>query len=513
MSITKIYSWLGAKASPVTPRSLEGLRRGQKADVLGKVTNVTVKDLKDGSAKGEVWLKDDSDRLVLCEMWGKTFASLAKDMAVGQVVRAINFSVVTHDGKSISLTGEFFADSERGSAMLEVVLAGEQVERLASVQEEGGEAMSTPWTAPQSSKMIYTGTCFVSCLASVKNSILVSSTADTMASQGSAAASESRPFTKESLKEEIRVFVPGVWLTDVRDQDPVFHVCESSRLKIDAVTGLCRKSGEACQCKAAAEPLLLTSVSLRVTVQQDEFCVLVRTSTLQDVQDAILETGISSLTFQRRCDVILGSNKYVSSGDWTHAQFQVLRAEEQLLAPVNTEMRPLPSYVYLTEDAAHGQVIALSSLAKVPESPGGARVEEANGVVPASVFMLVTALDRAKALQLDEKTIQVSHDRVRSLLHADESAEFRVEALATLSDMFVFNLQNMIRIIVGSLRFRKGVCVFMADRIFSLPDGLSEEDAKNIMETEIGSVAAVEKRSGNRRRAGSLMEATPAKKT
>ena len=111
-----------------------------------------------------------------------------------------------------------------------------------------------------------------------------------------------------------------------------------------------------------------------------------------------------------------------------------------------------PVRVLCTTEAAHGQVIALSSLAKVQESPGGARVEEANGVVPASVFMLVTALDKAKALQLDEKIIQVSHDRVRSLLHADESAEFRVEALATLSDMFVFNMQNMIRIIVGSLR-------------------------------------------------------------
>ena len=305
-------------------------------------------------AKGEVWLKDDSDRIVLCEMWGKTFASLARDVKVGQagvpkhsassarlvrafpirpcveVVRAINFSVVTHDGKSTSLTGEFFADSERGSAMFEVVLAGEQVERLASVKEEGGEAMSTPWTAPQSSKMSYTGTCFVSCLASIRNCMVVSSTADTMASQGTAAASESGSYAKESLKEEIRVFVPGVWLTDIRDQDPVFHVCESSHLKIDASTGLCRKSSEGCNCNASAEPRLLTSVtladfsgSLRVTVQEAEFCVLVRKSTLLDVQNAIQDTGISSLTFQTRYDVILGANKYVSSGDWNHVQFEV----------------------------------------------------------------------------------------------------------------------------------------------------------------------------------------------
>ena len=231
-----------------------------------------------------------------------------------EVVRAINFSVVTHDGKSTSLTGEFFADSERGSAMFEVVLAGEQVERLASVKEEGGEAMSTPWTAPQSSKMSYTGTCFVSCLASIRNCMVVSSTADTMASQGTAAASESGSYAKESLKEEIRVFVPGVWLTDIRDQDPVF----------------CRKSSEGCNCNASAEPRLLTSVtladfsgSLRVTVQEAEFCVLVRKSTLLDVQNAIQDTGISSLTFQTRCDVILGANKYVSSGDWNHVQFEV----------------------------------------------------------------------------------------------------------------------------------------------------------------------------------------------
>ena len=176
-------------------------------------------------------------------------------------------------------------------------------------------------------------------------------------------------------------------------------------------------------------------------------------------------------------------------------------------------------YFFITE-APHGQVIALSSLANVKETPGGAHVEEANGVVPASVFMLVTALDKAKASQLDDQTIQVSHDRVRSLLDTDESAEFRMEALATLSDKFVFNLQNMVRIAVGSLRFRKGVCVcvcvcvcvFLADRIFVLPDSMSPEEAKEIMKKEIGSVAAVEQRKGNRRPAQSLMETTPCKK-
>ena len=92
--------------------------------------------------------------------------------------------------------------------------------------------------------------------------------------------------------------------------------------------------------------------------------------------------------------------------------------------------------------------------------------------------------------------------------------EFRLEALATLSDMFVFNLQNMVRIVVGSLRFRKGVCVcvFLADRIFALPDSMSPEEAKEIMKKEIGSVAAVEQRKGNRRPAQSLMETTPCKK-
>ena len=100
----------------------------------------------------------------------------------------------------------------------------------------------------------------------------------------------------------------------------------------------------------------------------------------------------------------------------------------------------------------------MSSLANVKETPGGARVEESNGVVPAGVFMLVTALDKAKTSQLDDKTIQVSHDRVQSLLDPDEK-EFRMEALATLEDMFVFNLQRKVRIAVGSLRFRRGVCV------------------------------------------------------
>ena len=205
--------------------------------------------------------------------------------------------------------------------------------------------------------MSFAGTCFVSCLASVKNCPLVPSIAGTMESQGSEAASQSRTYAKETLKEEIRVFVPGVWLTDVRDQDPVFYVCENSHLKIDGSTGLCRKSGEGCQCKASADPILLTSValadfsgSLRVTVPKEEFCILVQKSTQAGAQTTIQETGLSSLTYQTRCDVILGANKCVSSGDLSYAHFEVLRAESQLLSPLNTEMRPLPSYVYLTEE-------------------------------------------------------------------------------------------------------------------------------------------------------------------
>ena len=252
--------------------------------------------------------------------------------------------------------------------MVEVVLDGEQAERLASVKEEGGESMSTPWTASGSSKMSFQGTCFVSCLASVKNCPLVPSTAGTTDSQGSDAASQSRTYAKEALKEEIRVFVPGVWLTDVRDQDPVFYVCENSRLKIDGSTGLCRKSEEGCHCKASADPILLTSVtladfsgSLRVTVGKEEFCTLVQKGTVEEVQAAIQETGLSSLTFQTRCDVILGANKCVSSGDMSYAHFEILRVEPQLLSPLNTEVRPLPHYMYLTEEVTRCELSGSSS--------------------------------------------------------------------------------------------------------------------------------------------------------
>ena len=43
------------------------------------------------------------------------------------------------------------------------------------------------------------------------------------------------------MKEEICVFVPGVWLTEVRDENPVDQVCETSQFKLDIGPGLCRK--------------------------------------------------------------------------------------------------------------------------------------------------------------------------------------------------------------------------------------------------------------------------------
>ncbi|CAJ1397188.1 unnamed protein product [Effrenium voratum] len=501
---------------------LEGLQRGQRADVMGKVSSISVKMLKGGKAKAAVWIKDESDRRVLCELWGPSFLERVKDLTVGEVVRALNFSVNSGEG-SVSLSGEYMGDSDRGSALFQTVSDGPQLARFESVAVDGGLDLSVPWTG-KGTRMSAEGPCYVSCLVSVKNASLafgdgpeLITQPDNMQQLFDLGASQS----KEALQEEIRVFVPGVWLVDIRDSNPVFQVCEKSGLKIDAVSGHCRRAQEGCNCSKGAEKMVLTAVtladfsgSLRVNpqaaVRKDELCIMTNSVDLQTLEQSVVDMGVASLTFQARCDVLLGANKYNTFGDLRVVDFDVLQATPNLIAPVGTEARPLAPYRYTIDEAQQGQILAIPSIASLVETPAGPKVQ-ATGCMPSHVCMLIQAADRVKADQLDNQTILVSHEKVKSLLDED-GAEFRLEALATLPDMFAFNVQNQTRLAVGAVKFRKDGPVFMANRVFALPDAMTDEEAKNCIAREIENVVKVPERSGVRRGACYLITDTPAKK-
>ncbi|CAJ1450559.1 unnamed protein product, partial [Effrenium voratum] len=253
--------------------------------------------------------------------------------------------------------------------------------------------------------------------------------------------------SKEALQEEI--------------------LCEKSGLKIDAESGHCRRAQEGCSCSKGAKKMVLTAVtlsdfsgSLRVTVRKEELRIMTNSIDLQTLEQSVVDMGVASLTFQARCDVLLGANKYNTFGDLRAVDFEVLQATPNLIAPV-------------------GELVG---------TPAGPKVQ-ATGM-PSHVCMLIQAADRVKANQVDNQTILVSHEKVKSLLDEDGD-EFRLEALATLPDMFSFNVRNQTRLAVGAVKFRKDGPVFMANRVFALPDAMTDEEAKNCIAREIENVVKV----------------------
>ena len=132
--------------------------------------------------------------------------------------------------------------------------------------------------------------------------------------------------------------------------------------------------------------------------------------------------------------------------------------------------------------------------------------------MPTAFCLLCKAEDGAKAERIDDQTILVSHQRVRSLLDA-ECKEFSVQALGTLDDMFEYNMKDKkARYIVGRVRFASGAPVLMASRIFALLENVSEKQAMEWMQKEITMVSQLPGRQGAKRPASALMEETPAKK-
>ena len=210
----------------------------------------------------------------------------------------------------------------------------------------------------------------------------------------------------------------------------------------------------------------------------------------------------------------------------TSTTLSVLQATPNLIAPVGTEARPLAPHRCTIDKAREreGEVgtgreregeeergrggekescwtprpptprMQSASLRRrsrgreLVGTPAGPKVQ-ATGM-PSHVCMLIQAADRVKANQVDNQTILVSHEKVKSLLDEDGD-EFRLEALATLPGMFSFNVRNQTRLAVGAVKFRKDGPVFMANRVFALPDAMTDEEAKNCIAREIENVVKV----------------------
>ncbi|CAK9077733.1 unnamed protein product [Durusdinium trenchii] len=112
---------------PCTPgeiADLQGLQNGNKADLTCKICDLNHRIIKENQEKTELWVKDASDKRLLVEAWGRSFAETLQDIGVDEVVCLMNFS------------------SDRGSAFAVKPGADDVLRRFEEVTREGGEKIS-----------------------------------------------------------------------------------------------------------------------------------------------------------------------------------------------------------------------------------------------------------------------------------------------------------------------------------------------------------------------------------
>ena len=303
-------------------------------------------------------MKDASDKRLLVEAWGKNFAGQLRGYGATQIVLLMNFSVrQTSDGQSCTLTGEHAGQTERGSAFILAPTAEDVVKQFAAVDIDGGDAISVPWQ-PENPQMTATGKCFTACLASVKNSSLAFGLDFARPVANRAGGGVPAGVVAEIwLPDEVRVFVPGMWLTEVRDGDLLYIPCSICKKKMPEGAVSC-PHGQ-CTGVPSAEKVVLTSVTLadstgslrNVLCWGDELAAFTSLRSVQGLETCLREEGHVSLPFRARCDVIIGSQKATQYETVTVANFELLAATPKLLEEWDTESRPAPLYVFQGTEA------------------------------------------------------------------------------------------------------------------------------------------------------------------
>ena len=250
-------------------------------------------------------------------------------------------------------------DRKRGSAFILAPTAEDVVKQFAAVDIDGGDAISVPWQ-PENPQMTATGKCFTACLASVKNSSLAFGLDFARPVANRAGGGVPAGVVAEIwLPDEVRVFVPGVWLTEVRDGDLLYIPCSICKKKMPEGAVSC-PHGQ-CTGVPSAEKVVLTSVTLadstgslrNVLCRGDELAAFTSLRSVQGLETCLREEGHVSLPFRARCDVIIGSQKATQYETVTVANFELLAATPKLLEEWDTESRPAPLYVFQGTEAGN----------------------------------------------------------------------------------------------------------------------------------------------------------------
>ena len=165
--------------------------------------------------------------------------------------------------------------------------------------------------------------------------------------------------------------------------------------------------------------------------------------------------------------------------------------------------------VFQMFQALRGHVLPVASVDDFVTTPGGLRHGPTKST-PDHISMLIMSKVKPTPENYDG-VIRVTHDVVVSLCAADTTT-FVVEAMCTLADMFAYNMgDGKPRYAVGSLRLNADKSkVFTVSRMFPLEIELAL--AKDLHLAEVKMSLQTRVRQGQKQRADSLMQETPAKR-
>ena len=133
---------------------------------------------------------------------------------MGDVERLENVDVKVTEEKKTFLTGEHFADSERGHAFAFVGKRGVRSEELKKLDTTQGERISKEWRGTEGvmRRMDATGQVYVSCLRTLKSSSL--------------APGNCKELTGgvKFLADDVKVQVHSVFLREAQGTNPVYFL-------------------------------------------------------------------------------------------------------------------------------------------------------------------------------------------------------------------------------------------------------------------------------------------------
>ena len=272
----------------------------QRVDVIGMVMALEEPPLRTGN-KTLLWLKDETNKQFLINLWGITLVEAARSVQRGDVVQVDNVILQKIDGGSVSGSAEAGKDSSKGfCAWLRPRPNGHRVEKLRTLSlTDLGTKISDPWQGSLSKgtslrQETNKGEAIVTCCST--------------AAACSAAA---------SALPLVEVALSGVWLTAVKGTEIAYLACKNCRTKIDPETGRCKKATaeKPCATEPEGERTILATVSIsdatgrleNLLVNGEALREMTNFGTQEELLQATDSHGTQCLCFRTRCDVRLGT--------------------------------------------------------------------------------------------------------------------------------------------------------------------------------------------------------------